>query len=230
MLTLETNNREGVLDVDYHKGRKTKRALRYRLNRRTREVLKAINTYRGIQVDNLLDIGTADAFMLDILCHNLTIRTPIGLDFSADLLAKAPNKKNLNLVQADAISLPFKGDSIDIIMAISVIGSIPEPETTIDECYRILKTNGICILTWPDPFFVRIGILAGHLEEKNNLHKFNLILLRKLFEQRHFKILDAYKFMISPIGFPYELSIERLINKMGLGCLLSNQMIIAMKC
>ncbi|MDQ1328610.1 MAG: hypothetical protein QG641_1895, partial [Candidatus Poribacteria bacterium] len=44
-----------------------------------------------------------------------------------------------------------------------------------------------------------------------------------------FNVLEAYKFMISPIGFPFELKVERFFRMAKLGSLLLNQAIIAKK-
>ena len=43
---------KGVLSVEYHGGRKKKLALKYRLARRTDEVLNAIKTYKS-DIDSL---------------------------------------------------------------------------------------------------------------------------------------------------------------------------------
>jgi hypothetical protein len=40
-------NKKGVLSLEYHEGRKKKLALKYRLARRTDEVLKVIRRYKS---------------------------------------------------------------------------------------------------------------------------------------------------------------------------------------
>ncbi len=45
-------NKKGVLSLEYHEGRKKKLALKYRLARRTDEVLKAIKGYKS-DIDSL---------------------------------------------------------------------------------------------------------------------------------------------------------------------------------
>ena len=74
-------NKKGVLSCEYHTGRMTKRALKSRLFRRTKEILEGIKAYKGDKIDSTLDIGTADALMLDMLDQNLDIKTAVGLDF-----------------------------------------------------------------------------------------------------------------------------------------------------
>jgi len=54
----------------------------------------------------------------------------------------------------------------------------------------------------------------------------NLSRLRSLLQQAGFEVLRAYKFMMSPWGFPAELVIERLLRAVGLSFMLLNQMAV----
>jgi len=221
-------NKKGVLSLEYHEGRKKKRALKYRLARRTEEVLKAIKGYKS-DIDSLslslLDIGTADGLMLNTLCQELNIKMQVGLDFSAELLKTNPHHTS-HFVQADACELPFDDGVFDVVVATAVIEHVPEPEKMVAECRRILKNEGICIFTTPDPFFEHVATKIGHLKEEQHQKTFKLAELRSFFESQGFKILKAEKFMMSPIGFPYEVKIEKILKSIGLGFLLLNQLVV----
>ncbi len=220
--------RRGVLSQDYHYGRKKNRALRYRLHRRADEVFKGIAKYKGYEIDGLLDLGTADGLMLSMLNCRLSIRNPVGIDFSRELLTKGIDS-NIELIQGDAIKLPFKDASFDVVVATAVIEHVPEPSIMVLECLRILKHEGICIITTPDPFFEHIATKIGHLKNDQHIETFNLSGLKRLLEDQGFTVLKAYKFMISPIGIPFENVIEDGMRWAGLGALLQNQAIIAEK-
>ena len=43
-----------------------------------------------------------------------------------------------------------------------------------------------------------------------------------------FNILETEKFMMSPIGFPYELKIEKIMKSIGVGFLLLNQLVVGL--
>ncbi|CAD6492626.1 MAG: Ubiquinone biosynthesis O-methyltransferase [Candidatus Argoarchaeum ethanivorans] len=220
---------KGVLSVEYHEGRERKLALKYRLARRTDEVLKAIKGYKSdIDSLSLLDIGTADGLMLNKLCQELNIKMPVGLDFSAELLKTNPHHTS-HFVQADACELPFDDGVFDVVVATAVIEHVPEPEKMVTECHRVLRQDGICIFTTPDPFFEHIATKIGHLKEEQHQKTFKLPELKSLFELQGFKILKAEKFMMSPIGFPYEVKIERFMKTTGLGFLLLNQLVVGYK-
>ncbi len=48
---------------------------------------------------------------------------------------------------ADALNLPIKSDSVDTVFSSQVLEHVKDPWQMIDEIYRVLKPNGICILT-----------------------------------------------------------------------------------
>ena len=219
---------KGVLSVEYHEGRKRKRATKYRLARRTNEVLQVIKTYKGNEIDSLCDVGTADAMMLNMLNQNLNVKTAIGLDFSIELLKTNKNPK-LNLVKGDAIELPFKEDSFDVVVATAVIEHVSDAGKMLKECWRILKESGLCILTTPDPIFEHIATKFGYLEEEQHVKTFKLLELTSLLKSKGFKILKAEKFMMCPIGFPYEVKIEKIMKLAKLEFLLLNQLVAAQK-
>jgi len=222
-------SQKGVLTANYHKEREQKRALKYRLERRTNEVLNIIETYKS-SIDSLflLDIGTADGLMLDKLNQNIDLSISVGLDFSIDLL-KLNTSHTSHLIQADAIELPFKNNIFDVVVATAVIEHVPNAGKMLEECNRVLRKNGICIVTTPDPFFESIATKIGHLQDEQHNETFNLSKIKSLFEAHGFKILKAEKFMMSPIGFPYEVKIEKIMKLAGLGFLLLNQLIVGQK-
>jgi len=218
----------GVLSYDYSKERERNLAYKYRLFRRTNEVLKGIEQYKGSELNFLLDIGTADARMLGMLNDKLHIQTAVGLDYSADLLHTNSNE-GLYLVQADAVTLPFKNNSFDVLIATAVIEHVTNPSQMMRECYRVLRDGGICILSTPDPFFEHIATKIGHLRGEQHNETFSLPELKNVVENEGFQIVKAEKFMVSPIGFPFEDSIENIMRTVGLDFLLLNQLLIGKK-
>lgn len=223
-------NKKGVLSLEYYEGRKKKLALKYRLARRTDEVLKVIKAYEtAVGSLSLLDIGTADGLMLNKLCQELNIEMPVGLDFSDKLLKTNPHHAS-HFIQADACELSFNDGVFDAVVATAVIEHVPEPKKMVAaECRRVLRQVGICIFTTPDPFFEHVATKIGHLKEEQHQKTFKLSELRSLFELQGFKIIKAEKFMMSLIGFPYEIQIEKIMKVMGLGFLLLNQLVVGYK-
>ena len=72
--------KSGVLDIGYARERKTNRALKYRLWRRTNEVRKAINKYLDYKPRNIIDLGTADGEMYMIYQQVFLMQNFLGLN------------------------------------------------------------------------------------------------------------------------------------------------------
>jgi len=218
----------GVLGINYHKERKTKRAPKYRLARRSYEISNAIIQYKDKSIPSLLDIGTADGLMFGLLKQELNIPFSVGLDYSLELL-QTNEDTTLNLVQGDAVRLPFAQETFDVIIASAVIEHVPDASMMVKECWRVLHNDGLFIITTPVPFFEKIATRLGHIKDEEHRETFNLKKLKLLFAIHNFQIVKAEKFMLSPIGFPFELKAERVLKVFGLSFLLLNQLVVAKK-
>jgi SAM-dependent methyltransferase len=225
---MSSEMREGVYHIDYHQGRQTKRALKYRLYRRSQEVLRAIGTYAERPVRVILDVGTADGAMLDALQSALKAPLCVGLDLSLELLRVNENP-NLDLIQGNALYLPFARAVFDVVVATAVIEHLSQPRRFVMGCRWLLRQGGLMVITTPDPFFERIATAIGHLPEEGHNQTFNLRQLRQLFLDGGFQVLEAQKFMMSPVGFPLEIAFERAVKALGLSALLLNQIVVVQK-
>lgn len=47
----------------------------------------------------------------------------------------------------DALSIPLKNNSVDTILCTQVLEHLQYPQKAVDEIHRVLKPNGVCILT-----------------------------------------------------------------------------------
>jgi len=202
---------------------------RYRLLRRTREVSAAIRKEKGSSCGSILDIGTADGMMLSLLQQSIIIRESFGLDLSTELL-KTNTNQSISLVQGDALSLPFKDCSFDIVIGAAVIEHVPDPRIMIREIKRVLKRDGICVITTPHPFFDSIARRIGHLPRENHISTYKLWQLTDLLSSVNLKTLTTRRFMLSPIGsIPFEDELEQAIRTMRLSFLMCNQIIVSRK-
>jgi len=220
--------REGVRHIDYHRGRQTKRALKYRLRRRSHEVLRTVDTYAKRPVRTILDVGTADGVMLGTLQSALKASLCVGLDLSLELLRVNENP-DLDLIQGNALYLPFTREVFDLVVATAVIEHLSQPRKFVMSCHWLLRQGGLMVITTPDPFFERVATAIGHLPEEGHNQTFNLRQLRQLFLDSGFQVLEAQKFMISPWSFPAEMTIERIMRSIGLQLMLLNQLVVSRK-
>lgn len=226
---------DGLLDKNYAEGRKKKRSLKYRLWRRGYEVSKAIKLYKNKEVDinktlKVLDLGCADGLMLKKLSKEYNI-SATGIELSRDLYEKAViNCPDAIIINSDINEIDFSEDEkFDLIICTAVLEHLENPSKVVSKIFNLLSVNGITVWTVPDPFWEKIATLVGHLDDEQHHHIPNIKELKKLANSNNLKVVEAKKFMFSPIGFPLEITIERLLNKLRLSALMANQLLIAKK-
>jgi len=223
---VEHDHQRGVMGAGYHDERLKSPGPRYRFQRRGFEVARILQSF-GEKNPRILDIGTADGLLLDLVCAQVKPAYAIGLDLSWELLQT--NTRKNPILRADAEQLPFPDSSFDAVIATAIIEHVPKPSVFVSEIRRVLTDRGVCVITTPVPLFEEIATKLGFLKEDDHQETFNLKTLSKLVSVHKFEILEAEKFMMSPVGFPAELSIERWMKKIGLSAILLNQLVAGRK-
>jgi len=218
----------GTLGVEYAVGRQRKKSLRYRLRRRSYEVIQSIQKYHTKEFGTLLDIGTADGLMLSHFKRTFPRAQCIGIELSMDLI-EFNKDEFIKIIQADTLRLPFKNDSVDITVSAALIEHVTDPILMMKEIHRVLPPGGIHVLTAPDPVWEHIATFIGHLPREQHCKVMNLEELERLLMETGFSVLEKKKFMLSPIGLPFELTIENIIRRLRLNFLFANQLIIGRK-
>lgn len=217
---------KGVLDKEYALQREKSRALKYRLRRRADEAVQAIRIYYP-DPERILDLGTAEGRMLAIIKDHYPSTLCVGLEYSPELLDLGVALfQDISFIRADAHNMSFfKDASFEVIVAAAIIEHLKNPGEMLRESSRILKPGGILIITTPHPIWDKI---AGALGMIRGTHQ-STMSLRSLIDlcgRESFGILKHKGFMISPMGFPGELLIEKLFSIMKLDSLLPNQLIV----
>lgn len=222
----------GVLNKKYYDQRQNRIDFRYRLNRRTHEVKKIIEKLiKNTNYSNLrcLDIGAADGLMLGMLNDTFKFQQAIGIDLSEELIA-CSHDVNITLKIGNAENLHFENGSFDIVIACAVIEHVNNPSKMLSECFRILKPGGTLIITTPNPFQDKIAMKVGYGKEEEHNETFNLSELKDMLKSSNFEIMLAKHFMFFPFfKLPLENTLESIINFLGCGNIMSNQLIVGKK-
>jgi SAM-dependent methyltransferase len=219
---------KGVLDKEYAIARQTKQSHIYRLKRRTFEVIKGIRTFHPGKPQAILDIGAADGLMLNRIKEEFPDTICAGIEYASDLIS-CNDSENIHLIRGDASILPFKDNVFDVVAATAIIEHLSDPAILVREAFRVLRENGIFIVTTPHPFWEGVATSIGHLRKEEHYESVTLGRIISLFENTGFKVVSAEQFMISPIGMPFEMIFERMLKLCGLSFLLLNQKIIGRK-
>lgn len=113
-----------------------------------RKLLKSILSSVRVQRNSLtLDIGCGTGSNLSALV-SAGLDT-IGLDRSIHALHLVRNKGRFPLLAGDLTHLPIKGNSVGLIIAMDIFEHLEDDTHGINESYRVLKEDGLLILTVP---------------------------------------------------------------------------------
>lgn len=158
----------------------------------------------------ILDLGCGNGRLLEMLGQKtLNNLEYVGLDSSENMLSEARKlHPNNNFILGDALNIPLKDNTFDAIASIAVLHHIPSKEFRkkfFDECARVLKKDGILIITswnlWRKKFLLKIlksvismdfgdvWLTFGSSKKKRYLHAFSRRELKQLAQNSEFKIL-----------------------------------------
>lgn len=126
---------------------------------------KAIKILQKKKPSNFLDLGCADGGFCKIIQQKLNIAEVYGVDISEKAIMKAKEKGINSLYQnIDEGNLSFPSEFFDAIFCGELIEHLFDPDHLLDEIHRVLKKDGICILTTPNlaSWYNRIALLLGY--------------------------------------------------------------------
>lgn len=104
-------------------------------------------TARGGEV---LEVGVGTGLALPLYGAGVKIT---GIDFSAEMLARAKDKvrenrlSNVTLRQMDAQNLEFPDASFDIVSVMHVLSVVPDPERALSEIARVCRPGAHVLIT-----------------------------------------------------------------------------------
>jgi len=105
---------------------------------------KVLSLLGDIKEKKILDVGAGNGRLVSRLVDKGAEVT--ALDVSEEMLKKIKNK-NVEKVVGEAEDLPFVEDSFDIVIATFLIVHLKDLNRFFDEVYRVLKPNGLFLVT-----------------------------------------------------------------------------------
>lgn len=159
----------------------------------------------------ILDVGCGTGGNINFLSQFGKV---YGIDSSplAINYCKKHGYKNTKL--SDAVKLPFKEKQFDLIFLLDVLEHIKDHKKAIKEAKRVLKDDGLIVVTAPAlPF-----IWSKHDEMQGHYRRYKKIDFQKLAKEASLKIkgLSYFNaFLLVPIGFIRKLSVLKPFNSLG---------------
>lgn len=115
---------------------------------RGRYVLSVINKYTDCRNLRVLDLGSGEGGTSEVLSENNIV---VSFDLSMARLQRQRNKKNTySLLRGDAMNLPFRKNSFDLIIIQDVIEHVGSPKKLIERIDGILRPGGFVYLSTPN--------------------------------------------------------------------------------
>jgi len=155
------------------------------------------------------DITYASTFakgkLLDIGCGNKPYKSLLA-PFIHSYTGIDGHSKKAD-IHGNFFKIPIKKTSYDTILCTQVIEHVPSPDALIAKIHRILKKQGICILTAP--------LVAALHEEPHDYYRFTKYALTNLLQTNGFEILilreegDWISSNITMIAFYLEVTYNR---------------------
>jgi len=177
---------------------------------RYRLLQKLLNPYE-LSNKIILDIGCNEGDLVDFLNINNVSFSYIGIDINFISLLSAKNK-NLTVVQCDLNNkaLPFKDNSVDIVVCTEVLEHLINPKKIITEIHRIIKKDGIVIISLPNEYWWlnRLEVLFGYPIDKGgliynyeHLHYPNFKQIKEFIKYNDLEIIEERGWFIKEVEF-----------------------------
>ena len=101
-----------------------------------------------IEFSNLLDIGCGTGWLIQNLQKEHESKY-YGIDISENMLEKAKEKKipNSDFMLGKSDKLPYDDETFDIVTCVQSFHHYPDSDKAMKEAYRVLKKDGLYILS-----------------------------------------------------------------------------------
>ncbi|MFP1786000.1 class I SAM-dependent methyltransferase [Lonsdalea quercina] len=131
----------------------------------------------------VLDIASGEGFGSEILSR--TASSVIGIDIDKETVDYAKDKyKDNSKIQfqcGSVTSIPLEDKSVDVIVSFETIEHISEHNEMLDEFKRVLKKDGLVIISTPDK--------KVYTDESGEVNKFHV---KELYKQEFLDVLQLY--------------------------------------
>ena len=186
--------------------------------------LKRFNIMRGfLKRGSVLELGSGEG----IFIGSLTVhQRRVGIDLSKRLVNISKSKyPKVEFIVGDVRNIKIK-EKFDNIVCSEVLEHVEECDKVVKEAFRLLKDDGIFIVSVPDEsvrlfakkIFKKFGILnrlsvCNDLKNECHIHNFNEKSIVELIEANDFKVMSIRKIPLSlfPVNYILKFCKRKII-------------------
>ncbi len=150
--------------------------LKYSLSRRA-EIFRRFLPH-DLNEKLILDIGIHHGDFSKLVLKDQTAPHVVGLDFSP-LPLKIAKSSGFIVLQGDALKLPFKNSRFDVVFCGQIFEHVPNPLELLDEAHRVLKEDGVLILSTVNTMTPPLILMAAYKNLKFLLGLENITAYKK---------------------------------------------------
>ncbi|MBI3103945.1 class I SAM-dependent methyltransferase [Candidatus Daviesbacteria bacterium] len=157
----------------------------------------AKNILNNLNFKNCLDVGCASGFMISEIAATFPKANYFGIDIYDEAIKYARKTyPSIEFKVASAAKLPFKNNYFDLILFYETIEHVENPKECLREIKRVLKKDGILILTMDSGslLFRLVWFIweksKGKIWKGAHLHPFHHKALEQIIGDAGFKIRD----------------------------------------
>jgi 2-polyprenyl-3-methyl-5-hydroxy-6-metoxy-1,4-benzoquinol methylase len=155
--------------------------VRFVHNKRLWAITNQIPKYGCLKI---LDAGCGEGHLLSELHKYRPMHKFYGFDVSSDALIQAKKRCAFaSITKTDISSIREKKESFDVVICSEVLEHIYEYGPVLSELQRILKKNGLLILTFPNETMWTIGrifLLRRPIKVPDHVNSFNPEMIKKI--------------------------------------------------
>lgn len=163
---------------------------RYGLHKRCREVIR-----RAGGPGRLLDVGCATGVFLDGM--RLRGWTVTGVEINAKAAQYARERLGLEVFVGELEEAGYPDASFDVITLWDVLEHVRDPRWTLEEIGRILRPEGLLVLSLPNPDCLEARFFGPYWagwDVPRHLYIFSLPVLERLLAETGFQIQEVSSF------------------------------------
>ena len=119
---------------------------------KARKILYALQRYSDVQLSasTCLDVGCSSGLITAALASHF--KRIVGVEYDQLALQATPEHipPALTFVRGDAMALPCRDNSIDVIICAQVYEHVPDDKLLFEEIYRVLRPGGVVFFSGPN--------------------------------------------------------------------------------
>lgn len=97
----------------------------------------------------VLDVACGTGYGAQLIAPS-SPRSIVGVDLSQLALDFGKSRYGIQAVRADALELPFKSESFDVVVSLETVEHVPNAHQFVLEIHRVLDRGGIFVLSTPN--------------------------------------------------------------------------------